>query len=113
METRTTDDGLVIDSIKDLQIVNGGQTTASLFHTRRSDKADLGEVFVQMKLTVIDDEKSEEVVPRISEFANTQNKVNAADFFSNHPFHVRMESFFSPDMGAGTAGFTEGNQMVL
>jgi len=91
--SRNTDDGLVIDGIKDLQIVNGGQTTASLFHTRRGDKADLGKVFVQMKLTVIDDEKSEEVVPRISEYANTQNKVNAADFFSNHPFHVRMEDF--------------------
>lgn len=46
-----------------------------------------------MKLSVIDEEKSEEVVPRISEYANTQNKVNAADFFSNHPFHVRMEGF--------------------
>lgn len=33
------------------------------------------------------------MVPRISEYANTQNRVNAADFFSNHPFHVRMEGF--------------------
>ncbi|MCB1806879.1 MAG: AIPR family protein, partial [Candidatus Competibacteraceae bacterium] len=93
VKTRITDNGLVIDSIQDLQIVNGGQTTASLFHTRRLDKADLSKVFVQMKLTVIDDEKNEEIVPRISEYANTQNKVNAADFFSNHPFHVRMEEF--------------------
>lgn len=70
----------------DLQIVNGGQTTASLFHTQRRDKADLSEIFVQMKLSVIDSEQSEMVVPRISEYANTQNCVNAADFFSNHPF---------------------------
>ena len=34
-----------------------------------------------------------EVVPRISEYANTQNRVSAADFFSNHPFHIRMEGF--------------------
>jgi hypothetical protein len=34
-----------------------------------------------------------EVVPRISEYANTQNKVNAADFFANHPYHVRMQEF--------------------
>jgi hypothetical protein len=46
-----------------------------------------------MKLSVIDEEKSEEVVPRIPEYANTQNRVNAADFFANHPFHVRMEGF--------------------
>lgn len=90
-EPRT--DGIYIREIKDLQIVNGGQTTASLFHTRRKDKASLEKIFVQMKLSVVDSEKSEEVIPRISEYANTQNKVNIADFFSNHPFHIRMEAF--------------------
>ena len=86
-------DGIYINEIKDLQIVNGGQTTASLFHTSRKDKASLEKIFVQMKLSVVDSEKGEEVIPRISEYANTQNKVNAADFFSNHPFHIRMEEF--------------------
>ena len=86
-------DGIYIREIKDLQIVNGGQTTASLFHTSRKDKASLEKIFVQMKLSVVDSEKGEEVIPRISEYANTQNKVNAADFFSNHPFHIRMEEF--------------------
>lgn len=93
VETQLTSSGLAITRIKDLQIVNGGQTTASLFHTRRKDKADLSKVFVQMKLSVIDVELADEVVPKISEFANTQNRVNAADFFSNHPFHIRMEEF--------------------
>jgi hypothetical protein len=85
--------GLEITEIEDLQIVNGGQTTASLFHTRRKDKADLEKVFVQMKLSVVSPDLSERVVPKISEYANTQNKVNAADFFSNHPYHVRMEEY--------------------
>ncbi len=93
VETRMTDSGLQIIRMTDLQIVNGGQTTASLFHTQRRDKADLSGIFVQMKLSVIDSEQSEMVVPRISEYANTQNRVNAADFFSNHPFHVRMAEF--------------------
>jgi AIPR protein. len=93
IETRMTDSGLQIVRMTDLQIVNGGQTTASLFHTQRRDKADLSDIFVQMKLSVIDSEQSETVVPRISEYANTQNRVNAADFFSNHPFHVRMAEF--------------------
>ena len=93
VETRTTDSGLQITRILDLQIVNGGQTTASLFHTARRDKASLEQVFVQMKLSVVDSADSEQVVPRISEYANTQNRVNAADFFSNHPFHRRMEEF--------------------
>lgn len=86
-------DAIYIKEIKDLQIVNGGQTTASLFHTSRKDKASLEKIFVQMKLSVVDSEKGEEVIPKISEYANTQNKVNAADFFSNHPFHIRMEEF--------------------
>jgi hypothetical protein len=93
VETRLTTAGLEIAKITDLQIVNGGQTTASLFHTQRRDKADLTPIFVQMKLSVIDSAQSELVVPRISEYANTQNRVNAADFFSNHPFHVRMSDF--------------------
>ncbi|MFM9913109.1 MAG: AIPR family protein [Methylophilaceae bacterium] len=93
VQTRVKDGHLQIISIMDLQIVNGGQTTASLFHTQRRDKVDLSGIFVQMKLSVIDSEQSEMIVPRISEYANTQNRVNAADFFSNHPFHVRMADF--------------------
>lgn len=85
--------GQQMTRIRDLQIVNGGQTTASLFHTKRRDKASLKNIFVQMKLSVIDSAESELIVPRISEYANTQNRVNAADFFANHPFHIRLESF--------------------
>lgn len=93
VETNDSETGLQITRIKDLQIVNGGQTTASIFHTRRKDKISLDSIFVQMKLAVIDSQESETVVPRISECANTQNRVNAADFFANHPFHIRMEEF--------------------
>ena len=93
VETTENRTGLQIMRIKDLQIVNGGQTTASLFHTRRRDKASLEKIFVQMKLSVIDPEESEKMVPLISEYANTQNRVSAADFYSNHPFHIRMEEF--------------------
>jgi hypothetical protein len=93
VQTRVKDGHLQIVGMTDLQIVNGGQTTASLFHTQRRDKADLSGIFVQMKLSVIDSEQSEMIVPRISEYANTQNRVNAADFFSNHPFHVGMADF--------------------
>lgn len=93
IEIIDTQEGSVITTIRDLQIVNGGQTTASLFHAQRKDKVSLEQVFVQMKLSVIDPQQSEEVVPKISEYANTQNRVNAADFFSNSPFHLRMEDF--------------------
>lgn len=93
LETVDRRSGFEIIRLIDLQIVNGGQTTASLFHTRRKDKVDLDDIFVQMKLSVVPAEASEGVVPKISEYANTQNRVNAADFFSNHPFHIRIEEF--------------------
>jgi hypothetical protein len=92
VELRTERGGTVITSIKNLQIVNGGQTTASIAEAARN-KVNLASVFVQMKLSIIDPAKALDVVPKISEFANSQNRVNAADFFANHPFHQRMEAF--------------------
>lgn len=88
-----TDDGLAVASISNLQIVNGAQTTGSIHAGLKSANEQLPQVFVQMKLTVVPPDRSEDIVPKISEYANTQNKVNAADFFSNHPFHIRMEQF--------------------
>ena len=43
-----------IRRITDLQIVNGGQTTASLFYARHGGReVPLDDVFVQMKLVVV------------------------------------------------------------
>jgi hypothetical protein len=88
-----TKNGLELTQLKNLQIVNGGQTTASIYAASLKKDVDLSKVFVQMKLSVIEPDQALEVVPKISEYANTQNKVNAADFFSNHPYHVRLENF--------------------
>lgn len=85
-------DGLHLLGATYLQIVNGGQTTASLANARRKDRAELKNVFVQMKLSVVMPDRAETVIPRISYCANSQNKVSDADFFSNHPFHVRIEA---------------------
>lgn len=85
-------DGMVCE-ITDLQVVNGGQTTASLYYIQRDPRssASLEDVAVQMKLVVVDPRLASELVPNISRFANSQNAVNEADFFSNSPFHVRLE----------------------
>lgn len=83
---------LLIGAITDLQIVNGGQTTAAIFQTNRMDKADLSRVYVQMKLTVIRDHSElENIVPRISRYANSQNAIKEADLSSNHPFNIALE----------------------
>jgi hypothetical protein len=80
-------------SAKNLQIVNGGQTTASIFMAKRLDAKgiDLNKVYIQVKLSVIEPNRIDDIVPVISKCANTQNKVSDADFFSNHPFHKRIE----------------------
>jgi AIPR protein/abortive infection phage resistance-like protein len=80
----------VMTRLTNLQIVNGGQTSASI-HAALRNKTDLSKTFVQMKLSIVDAERAEKIVPDISRYANSQNKIAAADFFSNHPFHVRME----------------------
>ena len=76
---------------KDLQIVNGGQTTATLSAARHSSGADLSRVSVLMKLTQVQPETAATIVPIISRSANSQNKINPADFFSTHEYHIRME----------------------
>lgn len=95
-----------IKSVTNLQIVNGGQTTASIATAMKKDKAVLSDIYIQVKLSVIPPKEVETVVPKISEFANTQNKVNAADFFSNHPFHLRIEELsrrlWAPSPDGGT-----------
>jgi hypothetical protein len=97
LKTQTISGMLFITEITALQIVNGGQTTASLAMALLKDKKDgseenLQRISVPMKLSVVSPEKAQELIPNISRFANSQNKISEADLWSNHPFHVRMES---------------------
>ncbi|KJS02426.1 MAG: hypothetical protein VR68_02800 [Peptococcaceae bacterium BRH_c4a] len=84
--------GLCITSFKDFQIINGGQTTASLASATIKDNALLDGIFVQMKLTIVKNEDAE-FIRNISRYANSQNKVTAADLNSNHPFYNRIEEY--------------------
>ncbi len=95
------DGELLITRIVDLQIINGGQTTASLAEAvLKKTNIDLDGIFVPMKLTVIEDRETEnedgvrfydQMVQAIAKYANSQNKITAADLFSNDPFHIWME----------------------
>ena len=92
---------MLITRMVDLQIINGGQTTASLAEAvLKKTNVNLDGIFVPMKLTVIEDRETEDeegirfydrMVQDIAKFANSQNKVTAADLFSNDPFHIWME----------------------
>lgn len=98
-----SEDRTQILSFNGLQIINGGQTTASMASAIvKKDNETLGNIFVPMKLTVLKfdqnnenvdyEKKYNEMIRKISECANSQTKVTAADFFSNHKFHVMMET---------------------
>ena len=93
IKTEFKDGKHLITDIKDMQIINGGQTTASIANAVLQDKADLSEIYVPMKLSVVDHDKAKEMIPNISRSANSQNKVDEADFFSNHPYHIRLEEY--------------------
>lgn len=88
------DKGYRIHSLKYLQIVNGGQTTASLHTAMMLGKADLSSIHIQMKLSVVtveDTKKLEDMIENIARYSNMQNKVSDADFFSNHPYQQSLE----------------------
>ena len=84
--------GLLIKSFTNLQIINGGQTTATLAATNIKYNADLSGIYVQMKLTILKD-SDPELIRNIATYANSQNKVKTADLNSSHPFYVTMENY--------------------
>lgn len=98
-----TPDKLSIKSLKGLQIVNGGQTTASLHRAKVKDGANLDNVLVPAKIIHVraGGEMLGQMVARISRSANTQNTVQPADFSANDPFHREVENLanntWSPD----------------
>ena len=85
-------DGIpVIRSLTGFQVVNGGQTIASLHRAQQVDKYDISNVKVQTKITQVKTEAIHELAPLISRYANSQNKVSDADFSSNDPFNIEIQ----------------------
>ena len=105
IECQQTEKGLLITQINDMQIVNGGQTTASLANALMKDKADLSKVQVMMKLSVLEThDVSVKLVPEISRASNSQNKVDEADFFSNHPYHIKFQELSQNNLAPAVDG---------
>lgn len=97
--------GRALASIQNLQIVNGGQTTAAIFQSCYKTKANLDKVFVQLKLTVLhnpDDMSS--IVPLISRYANTQNAISSADLSANSEFNMTLQRIARTTPGPALPG---------
>ena len=93
-----------ITRLDGLQIVNGGQTTASLLATGRG-RAELSQVYVAAKLIEIQSGDShDELVRNVSRYANSQNRISEADFSANDPFHVGIEELSRTTWAPATAG---------
>lgn len=93
--SRCEDGGLGFSLVSGLQIVNGGQTTSSIFFASRDRKEiDLSHVMVPAKIIILkgdDDDARERLIANISRFANSQNAVKTSDLSANRPFHVQLE----------------------
>lgn len=100
IDVEEIDGEFLITRIFNLQVINGGQTTATLAEAvLKKTNINLSGIYVPMKLTVIEDRETEneegvrfydEMVQSIAKYANSQNKVTSADLFSNDPFHRWM-----------------------
>ncbi len=85
-------EGRAIAYVKDFQIVNGGQTTAAIYHTCKKYSANISQVYVQLKLTTIKNKENvNQTVAKIAEYANTQNKISASDLSSNGQGLIKLE----------------------
>lgn len=89
--TVTESHGLKITGFRGLQIVNGGQTTASIHRARKRERLDISHIHVAAKITRLPPDSVDEMVPKISRFANTQNVIQEADFSANEPYHIAIE----------------------
>jgi hypothetical protein len=100
----------LLTGIKDLQIVNGGQTTASIYQAKKKEGISLNGVFVQAKLTVIRDQSQvADIVPMISRYANSQSKVSTADLSANGKFHRDLESLSRSVWAPAATGLERGS----
>ncbi|MBM3454216.1 MAG: AIPR family protein [Bacteroidetes bacterium] len=86
-EIEETDGKLFIKSLTDFQIVNGGQTTASIYFTRK-DGIPIDKVKVMAKINIvrnITEESLNSLISDIGLFSNSQTKVSNTDLSSRNP----------------------------
>jgi hypothetical protein len=89
---KPSDGQMAIRTLRGLQIVNGGQTTASIYRARKQDKTPLDSILVPAKILSIRRDSLDSMVTAVSRSANSQNTIQPADFSANDPFHIAIEN---------------------
>lgn len=81
----------ILSAIHDFRIVNGGQTTASIFNAKHGNNAiSLYGVYVQVKIIVMP-ENFENMASDITRYSNSQNKIKFSDFSASNNFNITLE----------------------
>jgi hypothetical protein len=93
LESKIKKDNLVlIETLTNWQIVNGGQTTVSLYECFK-EKIDLKDIKVPVKMTHLKNKFNQSImVGNISKYANTQTAIAKSDLISNEPYFVQLQN---------------------
>lgn len=85
---------LYLESLVDFQIVNGGQTTASIYFSNK-EGIDVSKVKVMAKINVAKSTRSddlEDLISKISEYSNSQSKVSKVDLRSRNKKLIKLKT---------------------
>jgi hypothetical protein len=92
---KCSDGSLGILWLQGMQIVNGGQTTASIYFSKKKDASiNLTSVRVASKILILrglNAADEEALISDISRYSNSQNSVRQSDLSANKPFHIELE----------------------
>ena len=83
----------IIHTLTDFQIVNGGQTTASIYFSSK-EKIDVSKINVIAKINVVNSEDREnldDLISKISKYSNSQSKVSSVDLDSRSPLLLKIK----------------------
>lgn len=93
-EVENVNNKTVILSLNDFQIVNGGQTTATIYFSQK-DRLDISKVRVMAKINIVKNEGEDELnelITNISKYSNAQSKVTNADLRSRNDELIKLKN---------------------
>lgn len=94
VEVNTDENGRkYISSIRNWHIVNGGQTTSTIYNAYRQKQtaSNLSKAFVAVKVSEVKENDTSPLVGNIAKYANSQTKIKDSDLSANAPYMLNIE----------------------